>query len=67
MLSEDDHVGRKASEHDVISEGSSEVEDRGPGLPTTQKSLVNDGEEVKGYFLQSPTVVPPHILGGTLS
>ena len=27
VLSEDDHVGRKASEHDVISEGSSEVED----------------------------------------
>ena len=27
VLSEDDHVGRKASEHDVISEGCSEVED----------------------------------------
>ena len=26
VLSEDDHVGRKASEHDVISEGSLEVE-----------------------------------------
>ena len=27
VLSEDDHVGRKASEHIVISEGCSEVED----------------------------------------
>ena len=34
---------------------------------TYPEQLVNDGEEVKGYFLQSPTVVPPHILGGTLS
>ena len=33
---------------------------------TYPEQLVNDDEEVKGYFLQSPAVVPPLILGGTL-
>ena len=36
MLSEDDLVGRKASEH-LISDEKLEVEDWGPGLPITQK------------------------------
>ena len=41
VLSEDgqfDQVGRKASEH-VISDGTLEVEERGPGLPKTQTSF----------------------------
>ena len=38
MLSEDDLVGRKASEH-LISDEKLEVEDWGPGLPITQESF----------------------------
>ena len=33
---------------------------------TYPEQLANDDEEVKGYFLQSPAVVPPLILGGML-
>ena len=68
MLSEDgqfDQVGRKASEH-VISDGTLEVEERGPGLPKTQTSfnIIQDLISFFNFFRLNGDISP--MRGGVL-